>query len=190
MNVDPDFAHADPFEVGLTLHGITQPRYVPPVHPEPVQRAVEVNVDDPNVPANAHKIANAAHARGWNVRITHAVGYDYDNQTGEAAKVAIKEPTGETTPKRGDPVMRTVGHTQAPPVHSVRVVIKAPDRILVGHWAPGWDCGLVLAGHFVEANVNWTGLWKAFTDAESRADMRGETPDGQLPLSGDGGEPL
>lgn len=186
---DPDFAHVDPTFEGLTLHGIRQPVYVPPVHPEPIQRARRVSADDSVVPQNARKIALRALRNGWSVRITHAIGYAFDNKTGEAAKNPIKEPTGETTPKRGDPAMKTVGYTQAPPVHSVRVVIQAPDRILVGHWCPGWDFGMVLNGRTPESLVNWTGLEKAMSDAESRQDMRGQERGGwraeELPLDCD-----
>lgn len=198
MNVDPDFVHADPTlslpEEGLTLHGIRQPLYVPPVHPEPVQRARRVSADDSVVPPNARKIALRALRNGWNVRITHAIGYAFDNKTGGQKMNPIKQETGETTPKTGKPATKTVGHTPAPPVNSVRVVIQAPSRILVGHWCPGWDCGLVLAGHVLVANVNWTGLEKAMTDAESEADLLSEERRGwradQLPLDGDAGAAL
>jgi hypothetical protein len=192
--VNDDFAHLDPTFEGLTFNGIRQPVHVVPVHPQPVQRAREVHPTNSVVPQNARKISERANDRGWNVRITHAVGTAYDNKTGGILMKAVKEDVaGELTPT-GQQKKRQIGKIPAPVVNSIRVVIQTPDRILVGHWCPGWDCGLVLAGHVVESNVNWTGLEKAMTDAESRADLRSEERGGwradQLPLDGDAGPAL
>ncbi len=165
-----------------------------PTHPEPVQRAIEVSVDATCVPTNARKIAAAGIRNGWPVRITHAIGYGFDNKTGGLKTKSIMAPIGDgsmTTGKK--PRLRThkIGETPADPVDSLRVVVKSPDRLLMGHWVDGgWDSGLALAGHLVVRNCNWGELWEAFTDAESRAHLRGETPDGQLSLEGHDGKPL
>lgn len=171
------------------VHGMEPEEVTHTTHPEPVQRAVCVHPDVACVPRNARKIAKAALASGWSVRVTHAVGYGFDTKTGGVKTRAIKEPTGELTPT-GRPAMKEIDHVQADPVNSIRVVIQSPDRILAGHWVDdGWDCGLALAGHVVLRNCNWSQLWKEFTDAQSRTDMRGETQL-QLSLSSDGGQPL
>jgi len=147
------------------------------------------------VPRNAKKIADAALALDWPVRITHAIGYD-TSASGAVKTTAIKEPTGEITPT-GRPAMKEVDHALAPPVNSIRVVIQAPDRMLVGHWLDnGWDGGLILVGHRLLANCQWAGLWKEFENAKSRAHLRGETSRAeresgqQLSLTGDDGKPL
>jgi len=170
-------------------HGMERERTLHTPHPEPVQRAINVESNTEGVPLNARKIINAARALGWRTWLTHAIGYGFDTKTGGVKTVAIKEPTGETTPT-GRPAMKEVAHVQAPPVNSYRAIIQAPDRILVGHWIPEFDGGLVLAGHVVLGNCDWRGLWKEFENAQSRAHLRGETPDGQLPLEGDDGKPV
>lgn len=174
-----------------TVHGITQPRYVPPRHPEPIQRAVVVGPDERALPPNAAKIARYALTAGWTVRITMAIGYGFDNKTGEVNKKAIKEPTGELTPT-GREATKVVGYEMAKAVHSTRVVMLAPDGMMfVGHWAPGWDCGLILQGRTFVENANWSRLEKAVkAHAESAANVRGESRAAgwfadELPLDGD-----
>jgi hypothetical protein len=176
-------------------HGMDRERTLHTPHPPPIQCAAHVAPNVVGVPRNAKKITNAALAIGWRAWITHAVGFD-TNASGSVKTVAIMEPTGEETPT-GRPAMKEVSHVQAPPVNSYRVVIETPDRILVGHWIPGWDCGVVLArpvegkrSYVLVRNCDWSGLWKEFTDAESRAHLCGENGNGQLSLTGDDGQPL
>ena len=163
--------------------------YVAPTLPEPVQRATEISVDDP-LPRNAKTLATLGHARGWSVRITHAVGYDM-NEDGSQSSTTVWELTGEMTkgtdktPPR--PAKRKVSETIDPPCESIRVIVVAPgNKRFVGHWKNnGWDFGLILDGRTLVRNCNWTQLKEAL-DAEGREDLR----DTQLPLQGDDGKPL
>lgn len=163
--------------------------YVAPTLPEPVQRATEISVADP-MPRNAKTMATLGHARGWSVRITHAVGYDM-NSDGSQKTRDIEEPTGAMTPggkkSAPRPQMHKIGEELLPPAESIRVIVVAPgNKLFVGHWKNnGWDFGLILDGRTLVRNCNWTQLKEAL-DAEGREDLR----DTQLPLQGDDGKPL
>lgn len=177
-----DDAHLDP-TLEATTDGRTWGRsvYVAPSLPEPIQRAIEVTAHAPIVPPNARKMANVGSDCGWNVRITHARGYDVDNATGNAATGRIMEPTGEFTDK-GRARTKKTGVIELPPVDSVRVVIRKGERMFVGHWvANGWVGGMILEGRTVIENIGWTRMEKELKDAKSEADMRGETL-GQLEM--------
>lgn len=192
-DANDDFVHvAADYVAADTLHGMVRERYVSPTLPAPLRRAVAVAHDDPSLPQNARKIATLAVSVGWKVRVTTAYGYDSDSSGGPRMD-PIKEPTGELTEKTNRPAMKTVGHVQAPPVHSFRVVILDHRGILyVAHWLSDgttgdlrWDHGMVIEGRTVKANVNWTRMQRELN--ESAADMRREDPaagrdEGQLPL--------
>lgn len=186
---DNDYVHLDPTlsapePEAAVIDGRTWGKrtYVPPSLPEPIQRAIEVTASATIVPDNARKMARVANDCGWNVRITHARGYDVDNATGNAATERIMEPTGEFTDK-GNARTKKTGSRQKAPVDSVRVVIRKGDQALVGHWvANSWSGGMILNGRTAVENINWTRMEKELKNAKSEADMRGEGG-GQLTLS-------
>lgn len=161
-----------------------RPVYVAPHLPDPVQRSVQAEPGHPRVPRNARVMAGLGPSR-----VTYAIGYE-PGHDGNVATRAIMEPTGEETPT-GRPAMKEVGSEPKPAQESIRVVVRIDEFVFVGHWlSGGWDCGMVLRGRTLVRNVNWTQLREALKDAASQAHLRGETPDGQLPLTGHDGQPV
>lgn len=152
--------------------------WTPPILPEPIQRAVEVKASDPCVTLNARKAAGFAQAQGWPVRITHAIGWDAD---GDGVKMRdVMETTGAMTKdipardgrpaRKGRPAKRKVGEEMTEPMSSIRVIIRLPGLLLVGHWFGGnWDTGQIYGDGNVR-NVDWTGLWEAL-NAQSRQNV-------------------
>lgn len=181
---DEEDLHLDPALESVPVDGRTwgKTTYVAIVHPEPVQRAIEVTAHAPIVPANARRLATLGIEMRANVRITHAVGEDITPSTGLPLSVAIMEPTGEETPT-GKAARKQVGSERVGPVDSVRVVIQDGDMTYVGHWVKsGWDSGMILKNRRLVMNCNWSQLDKAVKHAKSEADLRGES-DGQLQMS-------
>lgn len=158
-------------------------------HPDPVQRAIRVDVGAACVPPNARKAARYATQCGWSVVITHAVGYLVDPKTGGLQMRDVMEPIGDGSMTEGkNPRLRTykVGEEPTNAVNSIRVAVRTPQLLIVGYWIDqGWDFGMIISGNTFVRSCNWSGLWEAL-NAEGGEDMCGT----RLPLDGTDGKPL
>lgn len=124
--------------------------------PEPVMLAVELDEDhEPHLPSAAARTARTAHAAGWDVRITFAIGHEMNDNGTPRMNPVWRFYADEA----GNERKTKIGETDPGPQPSVAV--RALDRSRLGHpdamFVGVWMGGRIVGGRWTGATFQ-TGM--------------------------------